>query len=127
MPTKKKEIIFTPFSQKQLLAAKRNSIIKRGNSKADTKKYFKKVMKDIRNLATGKNTGVLSPHSDFFPKAKAGQHNIMLFEVEKTIYIVGFIHPEQDSRALLIDQEELLRRLGVQKFAARLKKISKSN
>ena len=55
MPSKNKEVIFTPLAEKQLLTAKYNSLNKRGNSPADTKKYFTQVMKDIRKLATGES------------------------------------------------------------------------
>jgi len=70
MPTKKKEVIFTPLTEKQLLAAKYNSLHKRGHRVASTKKYFTQVMRDIRHLATGKNTGAWSPHSTFFTQPK---------------------------------------------------------
>jgi len=123
MPPKKKEVIFTPLAEKQLLAAKHNSLHKRGNSAAATKKYFTQVMRDIRNLATGKNAGAWSPHSNFFTRAKAGQHNAMLFETTTRIYIVGFIHPEQDAAAKLVDEEQLLQRLGQQNYTARLERL----
>ena len=122
MSSKKKEIIFTPLAEKQLLAAKHNSLNKRGNSPADTKKYFTQVMKDIRKLATGKKVGTWSKHSDFFTRAKAGRHNVMLFETSAHIYIVGFLHPEQDAVTKMVDQEQLLKRLGKHQYAARLKK-----
>ncbi len=122
MPTKKKEVIFTPLAEKQLLAAKYNSLHKRGHSAAATKKYFTQVMRDIRNLAKGKNAGAWSPHSNFFTSAKAGRHNAMLFETITRIYIVGFIHPEQDAVAKLVDEEQLLKRLGQQDYTARLER-----
>jgi hypothetical protein len=122
MPRKKKEVIFTPLAEKQLIAAKYNSLNKRGNSPADTKKYFTQVMKDIRNLATGEKAGAWSKHSDFFTRAKAGRHNVMLFETNTHIYIVGFLHPEQDAVPKLVDEEQLVKRLGKHQYAARLKR-----
>ncbi len=125
MPPKKKEIIFTPLAEKQLLAAKHNSLHKRGHSTAATKKYFTQVMRDIRNLATGKNAGAWSHYSNFFTKAKAGRHNAMLFETPTRIYIVGFIHPEQDAVTKLVDEEQLLQRLGQRDYTARLERLRK--
>jgi len=125
MPTKKKEIIFSPLAEKQLLAAKHNSLHKRGNSTATTRKYFTQVMQDIRNLATGKNVGAWSRHSDFFTRAKVGRHNALLCETTTRIYIVGFIHPDQDAAAKLVDQEQLLQRLGQQDYTARLERQRK--
>jgi len=54
-----------------LLAAKYNSLNKRSNSPADTKKYFTEVMKDIRKLATGEKVVAWSKHSGFFTRAKS--------------------------------------------------------
>ena len=122
MPSKKKKVIFTPLAEKQLIAAKYNSLNKRGNSPADTKKYFTQVMKDIRNLATGEKAGAWSKHSDFFTRAKAGRHNVMLFETNTHIYIVGFLHPEQDAVPKLVDEEQLVKRLGKHQYATRLKR-----
>ena len=82
-------------------------------------------MRDIRNLATGKNAGTWSPHSNFFARAKAGRHNAMLFETSTHIYIVGFIHPEQDAAAKLVDEEKLLQLLGQQNYTTRLEKQRK--
>jgi hypothetical protein len=122
MPSKNKEVIFTPLAEKQLLAAKYNSLNKRGNSPADTKKYFTQVIKDIRKLATGEKAGAWTKHSNFSTRAKAGRHNAMLFETKTHIYIVGFLRPEQDAVAKLVDEEQLLKQLGKQQYAARLKR-----
>lgn len=125
MPTKKKEVIVTPLAAKQLLAAKHNSLYKRGNSVAATKKYFTQLMRDIRNLASGKNAGAWSHYSNVFTRAKVGRHNAMLFETATHIYIVGIIHPEQDAAATLVDEEQLLKRLGQQDYTTRLERLRK--
>jgi len=46
----------------------------------------------------------------------------MLFETKTHIYIVGFLHPEQDAVAKLVDEELLVKRLGKHQYAARLKR-----
>jgi hypothetical protein len=47
----------------------------------------------------------------------------MLFETTTRIYIVAFIHPEQDAAAKLVDEEQLLQRLGQQNYTARLERL----
>lgn len=82
-------------------------------------------MRDIRNLATGKNPGAWSHYSNVFTKAKVRRHNAMLFETATRIYIVGIIHPEQDAAAKLVDEEQLLKGLGQQDYTTRLERLRK--
>jgi len=79
-------------------------------------------MKDIRKLATGEKAGAWSKHSNFSTRAKAGRHNVMLFETNTHIYIVGLLPPEQDAVAKLVDEEQLVKRLDKHQYAAPLKR-----